>query len=149
MLTNEFDPILDLQKLLDSSWKEILAFPKPNIIIANDVEEAISRIEYRTIDVVIISATSSEQITMRGNWIYYDSYFPVLITIFTSAGRQRIRNLYKEIRAILFINKHSFSNYQLVRPMSYKELVGTDLNIWRAEFNIRFENNAISAESQL
>jgi len=145
--TEENEPLVDMKDLLDESWVSYSEVPKPNLLIVNDVEEAISRINLNDGDYILFSLASPEQIRPRGNFIYQDRIAGILFAILTKESRQRMRNIYKEIRTICNINKHIFPNWQLIRPMNYRELVNTgDISIWRGEFVVQIENHGILAE---
>lgn len=145
----ESEPLETFKDLLNDNWVSYQEIPVPTIIIANDPDEAISRISLMDSDYIIISAGTGGQIKMRGNWTYYDKTFEIMLNILTKESRQRLRNIYKEIRSICFINKHIFTGWQLVRPIRFGEMTNMDLNIWRGEFLINLENNAILAETSI
>ena len=150
MITVESVPEEIFQDLLNTYWMDTEDFPKPEIIIANDVDEAIARINLEDSDYIIISIQASESFQSRGNCHYYDRVIPgISANILSKVSRQRIRNLSKMVRAIMADHKWDFSGYQIVKPAGYKELVNTDLNIWRAEATFRIEAHAILIETLL
>jgi len=145
--SNEVEPLQDFKNLLDENWVEYSDIPKPYLLIVNDVDEAISRINLNESDYLLISVGSGEQYRMRGNWTYYDKIFEIVFNVLTKENRQRLRNINKEIRSICLINKHSFPNWQLIRPIRYREYANTgDINIWRGEITVNLENAGIKAE---
>jgi hypothetical protein len=148
MITIESEPEKDFKDLLDTYWKETEDFPKPEMLIVNDVDEAISRINLNDDDYILIAMQSSENFTPRGNIHYYDRVIPGLTaTILSKESRQRIKNLSKMVRAIVWDRKHNFPHYQLIKPVGYRELINTDLNIWRAEITFQVEAHAIAVET--
>jgi predicted phosphohydrolase len=146
---SENEPLESMRDLLVDNWVNYEEVQIPSIIIANDPDEAISRVNLNESDYIIISAGSGESIRMRGNWSYYDKTFELVLNILTKESRQRLRNIYKVIRSICFINKWNFPNWQLVRLIRYREYTNTDINIWRSEILVNLENNAILAETSV
>ena len=147
--TDEYEPLGKMQELLDENWVEYIDVPKPTLQIVNDPDDAISRIDMWDNDYLLIAMPSPEQIRPRGNFVYHDRITQILLTTATRVSRQRMRNLYKEIRAICFMKKHVFPNWQLLRPISYRELYGTDQNIWRGEYLVQLENHAVLSETTI
>lgn len=139
----ESEPLSDFKTLLEDNWVDYIDVPKPNVVIANDPEETVARVNLQDGDYVIISYSSSEQIRPRGNFTYEDHIVSILFTFLTKKDRQRMRDIYREIRGICSIKKHDFPNWQLIRPMNHRELINTDLNIWRGEFIAQIENHAV------
>jgi hypothetical protein len=146
----EFDPISDLKTLLENNWVDYAEAPQPHIQIVNDVDDAVSKADFSDTDYVFIKQDSQEQERYRGNVTYHDLIFPMEISITTKVSRQRMRNLYKEIRSICLINKHLFPNYQFLHLMTgCTEMVEVDLNIWRGDIRLQVENHAILCETSI
>jgi hypothetical protein len=148
MITIESQPENDFQDIINTYWKETEDFPKPEVMIVNDVNEAISRIDLNNSDYLLINMPSPENFKPRGNIHYYDRVITGLTAIIlTKESRQRVKNLSKMVRAIVWDRKHNFPNYQLIKPIGYRELVNTDLNIWRAEITFQVEAHCILVET--
>jgi len=150
MITTESMPENDLKDILNQYWKDTEDFPKPEIIVVNDVDETIARTDLTNSDALLINMPSAENFRGRGNLVYYDRVIPSLqVIILTRDSRQRLKNLSKMVRAIVWDRHHFFPNYQLIKPVGYRELVNTDLNIWRAEITFSVESHAIKVETLL
>jgi hypothetical protein len=145
--SNELEPLEELKKLISDKWVVQANFPHPSIVIANDPEEAISRVNFGNfgeIDYIIITEGNGEQFNYRGNAIYGDFVYSVVINVLSAVSRQQVRNDYKMIKMILATYKHEFTGWQFIRPLNYRELVGTgDINIWRIEYQIQLENHGV------
>jgi hypothetical protein len=147
-LTVETNPEQVAKDLLDANWKDTLDFPKPNFVISNDFNDIIQKVNLNDGDYLIIGMTSPENFQPRGNCHYYDRVIPAItFTILSKVSRDRIRNLSKMVRAIMWDNKWDFTGYQIIKPVSYRELLNTDLNIWRAEVVFRAEAHAVPVET--
>lgn len=147
---NSDEPLGDMKTLLDTNWVEYRDAPKPYLLIVNDVDEAISRINLNESDYLLIRQDGPEQEKYRGNISYHDLIFPIGISIITKENRQRMRNIYKEVRAICFIHKHSFSGWQFIRLLTgCTEMVNENLNIWRGEVRLQLENHAIRSDQTI
>lgn len=144
----EVVPESTMKDLIEDNWVDYLDTPKPDILIANDPDEAISRFDLNNGDVIVIRG-DPEQIRPRGNFTYYDRIQGLNISFYTMKDRQRLKDMYKMIRAICFIKKHTFTGWQLIRPISYQEMVMESLNIWKAEIRLQLENNAITCETTI
>jgi hypothetical protein len=145
-IANEYEPLQDMKELLDEKWEDSLAFRRPVFEIVNDPEGAITRIDLTNDDYVLISA-GTEQVTYRGNISYIDRVVLMTLNALTKTDRQALYNINKMLRTIFLVNKHAFPNFQLIRVISFREMVGQDLNIWRGEFGLRLENHGIQSDS--
>jgi len=142
------DQYLDEMKaLLDDNWAEYQETPKPQFIVINDPESPEVRVNYNDGDAIIISTDSSEQIRYRGNIQYYDRIVPVSLDIRTKENRQRLHDMWKMVRIILFSKKHDFPSYQLIKMIGYQEMVNEELNIWRGVARVQLDNHCISVDA--
>ena len=147
---DETEPLETMRSLLESNWVSYQEIPKPSIIIANDPEEPISRIDLNFGDYMVITSPSAEQVRYRGNVSYIDRIFPIMITCYTKESRQRMRNMYKEVRAICLIHKHTFPHWHFIRLLSgTREYFNTDLNLWRGEIQLQVESHGVLAETSI
>jgi hypothetical protein len=142
----EFEPLADMKTFIESNWVNYPEAPTPEVQVVNDAEDTIAKIDVWDTDYLLIT-TGSEDIRPRGNFTYFDRVVQVQITAITKSSRQRLQNMYKELRSMVFINKHAFPNWQLIKPISHKEMVERDLNIWRADFIVQLENHCILADT--
>lgn len=133
----ESNPIATIKDILELNWVPYLECPKPTILEANEIEEPYARFDLNMGDHIIIRTGGPEQIKYRGNIEYYDRAYPIALDIWTKEGRLRMRDIWKQIKAICFAKKFSFTGYQLIQLMSYTEMVNEQLNIWRAEANLQ------------
>jgi len=145
-LSVESEPMETLKELIVSHWKPTQDFPIPDIQVVNNQEDAVARVDFSTGDSFSLSQPSPEQIRQRGNFQYYDKTLPIEIDIVSADSRQRVRNLWKMTRAILMDNKHNFEGYQLIKILSYQELV-SNLNIWRVRIMISVEAGGVPSDT--
>ena len=148
-LSSETEPVKTMHDLINDSWIVTEDFPRPELYISNDANDITNRLDNSTVDTILISPGSGEQYKYRGNIQYYDRIYQIKLIIQTADSRQRLRDLWKMVRAIIFDNKHLFSGYQLIVMQRYAELLNTDLNIWRAEINLQLESHGIPADTLL
>jgi len=142
----ESEPLETLKDLLNDNWVSYQECPLPEILVVNDPDEAISRINLMDNDYVVISMSGNEEIRPRGNFAYNDRIFPIALNILTKESRQRMRNISKIVRSICFMKKHNFTGWQLIRPLRFTEMIGTDINLWRGQFLLQLENHAVFSE---
>ena len=140
-------PVVTLKTMLENYWESFSETTTPSFVIVNDPEGEFMRVDYSTGDYVLISMDGTESVKYRGNISYYDRSFPITIQIGTKEGRQRLRDIWKMIKSILFDRKHEFDNWQLIRILSYTEMVSNDQNIWRAVIRIQLESAGVSVET--
>ncbi len=145
--TSDSEPLSTLKTLLQTYWESFLETPVPQFVISNDLEGEFLRANYNISDYIILATEGTENIRYRGNYQYYDKSYPINILIGTKHNRQRLRDLWKMIRQILFDKKHNFTSWQLVRMLSYTEMTNQDQSIWRALVRIQLESAGVSADS--
>ena len=145
---SESEPLDTIRDLLDDNWVEFEDIPRPNFVITNESDElAFARVNLNEGDYIIIRPEGAESIRLRGNISYYDRAYPISLEILTMESRQRLRDLWRHIKAICFDNKHSFTGYQLIRIGSYQESVNIELQIWRGFVRLQVEAAGVSVES--
>lgn len=136
-----------MKDLLDVNWPNVKEIPKPTFIVKNDADDPWSRINYRDGDYLVISSDSSEQIKYRGNIHYYDKAYTLNLEFRSMRDRQRIRDIWKVIKAICFDNKWDFTGYQLLRMTSYQESTNSEFNVWRGVIKVIVESGAVPVET--
>jgi hypothetical protein len=145
----EYEPITTMKELLEDNWIPYLECPTPIFVIANDEDDPYSRIDLNLGDHVVLRTDGSEVIKYRGNIQYYDKEYPITLDVFTKENRQRLKDIWKQVRAICFLKKWDFTGYQLVLINSYTEMVNEQLNIWRAEIKLRVTAAGVCADTVL
>jgi hypothetical protein len=133
--------------LLNDDWPKIDEVPKPVLIVKNDVEDPFLRVDLKNSDVIVISPESPERIKYRGNINYYDKAYTLVLEFRSIKDRQRVRDIWRIIRAICFSRKWNFTGYQLIRLDSYQESVNDSLKIWKGVMRIIVEAAGVSVES--
>ena len=144
----ESEPLLTMKGLITDNWYEYSDVPLPEVIITNEDEgSCVARFNLLEGDCFIIKTESSEIIRYRGNIQYYDRIFPITVEIWTKESRQRLRDLWKMFKIIIWSKKHNFTGYQLIRLRSYRELTNEQLNIWRAVIDLDVESCGVAVET--
>jgi hypothetical protein len=133
--------------LLNKNWPKIDEVPKPVLIVKNDAEDPFLRVDLKAGDVIVVSPEAPERIKYRGNIHYYDKSYTLAIEFRSIKDRQRVRDLWRIIRAICFSKKWEFTGYQLIRLDSYQESVNDSLKIWKGTMRIIVEAAGVSVES--
>lgn len=145
--TSESLPTDTMKTLLDTYWKAYEDTSKPEVLIANWPDAAEMRFDLREGDKIIIMSDVPEQIYYRGNITYIDRIHHLTIGIWTMKDRQRLRDIYKMVRAILLDRKHNFTSWQLIRMQQWTEITNQEMNIWRGELKVQLENHAVLADT--
>ena len=140
-------PVETLKTMLQTYWESFKETRTPSVVIVNDSEGEFMRADYNIGDYIFLSEEGSESIKYRGNIQYIDFSHPITIQIGTKEGRQRLRDLWKMIRSILLSRKHNFTNWQLIRILSYTEMVNQDQNVWRGVIRIQLEKAGVTADA--
>ena len=138
----------DMKDLLDTYWVEYAELPKPQLKVTNDPLDSHNiRVNLQDGDAIIIRSDSPEQIKPRGNYIYFDRIVSVSLEMLTMKDRQRLYDMWRQVRVICWNQKHDFPNYQLIKIGSWQEYTNEEENLWRGIARISLENNAILAET--
>jgi len=136
-----------MKDILDTYWPKISEVPKPKIIVKNDPDDPFVRWNERDGDILVISNDSPEQIKYRGNINYYDRAYPLTIEFRSMKSRQRVRDMWRIVKAICFARKWNFTGYQLIRLQSYQESTNSALNCWRGVQKIIVEAGGVAVEA--
>jgi uncharacterized protein (UPF0128 family) len=145
--TAEFDPVSTMRDLLEDNWVPYNECPAPSIVVGNEAEEPYARIDINLGDYIVIRSGGGEIFKGRGNLKYFDKEYPITLDVWTKYNRQRLRDIYREIKAICMANKFSFTGFQLILPVSYTEMVNEQLNIWRAEVQIKVTSAGVCVDT--
>ena len=143
----EIEPLTSMKMLLENNWLNYGEIPSPVVLVANLPSEPFARFDLNESDYIILRADSPERIEYRGNFKYFDRIYIIIVTVWSKESRQRIKDMYKIIRTIIFSKMHDFSDYQLMRTQDYREFMDKELNVWHAEISIRLESHGLSAET--
>lgn len=136
-----------MKKLLDKNWISVRNMPKPDIIVANDPEDARARFDMSNSDVITITTGGAETIKYRGNVHYYDRIYPLTIEVWTKVDRQRLRDIWRQLKGIVFDHLFAIKGYQIIRLQSYTEMVNDALNIWKAQIRLTVEAAGVCIET--
>lgn len=147
-IADEPIPPVVISSMLNNNWNEYSGhIPKPTFIVPNDGVTPL-RENLTTADYVYVTLDTPgyEEIPI-GNWSYVNRRYKVLLQLRTRNGRQRLYNLFREIRRVTHSQIHSLADYQRVRFESFNELFNEDFNIWDARIIISLENAAVAFET--
>ena len=138
-----------IESILKSDWDPLGGTtPQPAIINANVAEEAYARINLRQADHLIIRTdVSGETEELRASYKFRDVRYKVEIQLLTMKNRQRLYNLKKVVRKVLYGRMHdtTTTGYQLIRYESFVESVQEQLNVWMGTITVSFESTGIPA----
>jgi hypothetical protein len=146
-VVQETEYIQIIKDFILNNWVDSQDFPKPDIEIVNDPDDAIAKYNTFDSDVMFLSLAGPEQVKYRGNVSYIDLTVPILVTCVTPVSRQRLYNYYLMLLGLCLTNKFKVPGWQFIRFLSYKELVNENLNLWRSEIQLQLENYALRAYS--
>ena len=137
-------PPEDLKTLIETYWISYQKLPKPTIIVANSEDDLQVKFDMGNQgDHIIIKTDGNENIKYRGNINYLDRSYPLGLEIWTVNGRQRLRDIWKQVGIMCLNHKWEFPNYQLIRILSYTEMVNEEANIWRAVIKLMVESAGV------
>lgn len=134
-------------ELLDKNWVSTRAAPKPDIVVVNDPEDARSRFNLNDGDLLSVRSEGPEIIKYRGNVSYYDRSYPMLIEAWTKVDRQRLRDMWKQIKGIVYDHLFGIEGYQIIMLKSYREMTADALNIWKGEIKISVDAAGVCVET--
>lgn len=143
----EYVPQESLKTLLVNNWKAYQKLPKPTFIVVNDATDPYARFNLGDGDVVTIRQEGPEIIKYRGNVSYYDRSLPLVVEMWTKQDRQRLRDIQKQIKGIIFDHLFALAGYQIMTLKSYTELVNDALNIWKAELRLTADSAGICVDT--
>jgi hypothetical protein len=137
-----------LRDLLENNWVQFKETPKPAILVVNDPENPYMRHDLMNSgDIITIYAGGPEVIKYRGNVRYYDRNFPIMLEIWTKESRQRLRDMWKQVKGIVFDHLFGFEGYQLIRIKGYTEMVNQEMNIWRSQIRLNVESAGVTIDT--
>ena len=135
-------PIDAVMTDLDSVWNASNV-TKPAFITVNGASQPI-RFDLNVADHVIGKTGSPAfQEVPIGNWKYGNRLYTVELNVYTLNSRQRLFNLFQEIRRITHARMHSLTNFQRQQFLGYEEETSEQVNIWTGSIQIQLMNNAV------
>ena len=82
-----------------------------------------------------------------GNYKYGNRTYNVELELYTLKDRQRLYDIFREIRRLIHVKMHSLTNFQRMKFVSFNEQTQEQVNIWTGSIIIQLENNAILLET--
>jgi hypothetical protein len=144
----ESSPPETMKDLIDSRWVSFKNVPKPTVIVSNDATDPYIRFNLNDgADIIIIYQSGPEMIKYRGNISYYDKSFPLQLDIWTKQDRQRLRDIWKEIKGIIFDHLFGFTGYQIIRIKGYTEMVNDSVNVWKGQVKLSVDAAGVCVET--
>jgi hypothetical protein len=135
------------KSLLEKNWISVSNMPKPEILVVNDPADARIRFDMSTGDIITIITSGPETVKYRGNVQYYDRVYPLTLEIWTKVDRQRLRDIWKQIKGIVFDHLFAIEGYQIIRLQSYTEMVNDAVNIWKGQVKLTVEAAGVCVET--
>lgn len=84
-----------------------------------------------------------------GNWHYGNRKTRINLEIYSRVSKQRLYNIFAEVRRILHLRMHSVVGYQRVQMVAFNELTEESLNFWIGEVVVELTNNAVLMEGRI
>jgi len=82
----------------------------------------------------------------RDTYFYKDIIIKMILEIYTRTSLQRLYDLKKELRRIIYGWKHDISPYQFMKYDYFLELTSGEMNIWRGQIALSFESHRITLD---
>ena len=82
-----------------------------------------------------------------GNYKYGNRTYNVELEIYTLRDRQRLYDIFREIRRLIHVKMHSLTNFQRMKFVNFNEQTGEQVNIWVGSMSIQLENKAVLLET--
>ncbi len=130
----------------EDSWNDGNgSVPKPTFILAVS-SAARFDMNFDGDIVVIRMSPGGEVYQYRDQYAYYDIFVDFILELYTKVSRQRLLDMKKELRRIIFFNMHkpAITGAQLIRAKSFIEETQTQLNIWQGKLSMSVEDNRLS-----
>lgn len=142
----ERDLYENLKSMWEDNWNDGSGnVPRPEFILA--VSSAARFDMNFSGDVVVIRMSPSGEVYQyRDQYHFYDIYVDFVLELYTKVSRQRLLDMKKELRRIIFAFMHrpDITGAQLIRAKSFIEETQTQLNIWQGKLNMSVEDNRLS-----
>ena len=82
-----------------------------------------------------------------GNYKYGNRTYNVELELYTLKDRQRLYDIFREIRRLIHVKMHSLTNFQRMKFVSFNEQTQEQVNIWVGSMSIQLENKAVLLET--
>jgi len=82
-----------------------------------------------------------------GNYKYGNRTYNVELEIYTLRDRQRLYDIFREIRRLIHVKMHSLTNFQRMKFVNFNEQTQEQVNIWVGSISIQLENKAVLLET--
>jgi len=82
-----------------------------------------------------------------GNYKYGNRTYNVDLEIYTLQNRQRLYDIFREIRRLIHVKMHSLTNFQRMKFVNFNEQTQEQTNIWVGSMSIQLENKAVLLET--
>ena len=82
-----------------------------------------------------------------GNYKYGNRTYNVELELYTLRDRQRLYDIFREIRRLIHVKMHSLTNFQRMKFVNFNEQTQEQVNIWVGSISIQLENKAVLLET--
>ena len=82
-----------------------------------------------------------------GNYKYGNRTYNVELELYTLKDRQRLYDIFREIRRLIHVKMHSLTNFQRMKFVNFNEQTQEQVNIWVGSMSIQLENKAFLLET--
>ena len=143
-------PASDVLDTLDATWnytKVSGSTKKPGFVEVTGSGDPL-RIDLNVNDQIVGQAGNpamSEQ--PIGNYKYGNRTYNVELELYTLKDRQRLYDIFREIRRLIHVKMHSLTNFQRMKFVSFNEQTQEQVNIWVGSMSIQLENKAVLLET--
>lgn len=152
--SNETIPSFAIYKILEQNWEENSgATPKPRLFEVGEPGMPLridmgSFLQTGRRDLIIIRPVSPTMDEVPiGNWTYANRKTRLNLEIYSRESKQRLYNIFAEVRRIIHLKMHSTVGYQRIQFVAFNETTEESLNFWVGEAVLECINNAVLMET--
>ncbi|MDP3917301.1 MAG: hypothetical protein Q8Q42_03370 [Nanoarchaeota archaeon] len=151
---NETIPSFAIYKILEQNWEEnsgetpkprLFEIGQPGMPLRIDMDTFLNQGKREVIVIRPIAPTMDE--VPIGNWTYVNRKTRLNLEIYSRESKQRLYNIFAEVRRIIHLKMHSTVGYQRIQFLTWNETSEESLNFWVGEVVCELVNNAVALET--
>lgn len=132
-----------VRDLLKQTWIPTERVDRPEIHLMNDLTMPAERMHLKKADYILLAEPNVQESQHGHSYEYKDIDVTLQMEIYTIQGRQRLYDLWAEVKRIFYTYQHVVRPYQQLHVDNFTESLRDKHGFWAGTAQVRLESKAV------
>lgn len=132
-----------VRDLLKQAWLDTQRCKRPEIHLMNDLTLPAEQMHLKKADYILLAEPNVQESQHGHSYEYKDIEITVQMELYTIANRQRLYDLWAEVKRIVYTYQNVVRPYQQLHVDNFTESVRDKHGFWAGTAQIRLESKAV------